>query len=91
MTTQNHYVGRDATDVAALDKMYVCQCGSCIPDGRAEFLTETGRPLTCLSCSSERPSLVLMEYGHKTAGYAVKVPQDGESERLAWACYRRQR
>lgn len=60
------------------------------PD-RAEFLQETGRPLICVSCSGESPKLVLMEYGHKTAGYAVAVPNNPEAQRLALRAFKRAR
>lgn len=60
------------------------------PD-RAEFLRETGRPVVCMSCTGEAPKLVLMEYGHKTAGYAVAVPNDPEAQRLALRAFKRAR
>jgi hypothetical protein len=68
-----------------------CLCGVEVDSGRAEFLRDTGRPMKCLGCSSERPSMVLMEYGHKTAGYAVKVPDNPEAQRRALRAYRRAR
>jgi hypothetical protein len=66
-----------------------CHCP--IDPDRAEFLRETGRALVCMSCTGERPKLVLMEYGHKTAGYAVAVPQNRECERRALRSFRRAR
>lgn len=66
-------------------------CLGPIDPDRAEFLSETGRPAVCVSCTGERPKLVLMEYGHKTAGYAVPVPASREAERLALRAYRRAR
>lgn len=56
---------------------------------RAEFLAETGRPVVCIACTGETPRLVLMEYGHKTAGYAVVVPRGDEHKALR--AYRRAR
>lgn len=66
-------------------------CSSPVDKERADFLRDTGRAVTCPACSAERPRLVLMEYGHKTAGYAVPIPQSREAERLAVRCYRRAR
>lgn len=66
-----------------------CKCE--IDTDRADFLRETGRVVYCLSCSGESPTLVFMEYGHKTAGYAVAVPNDPESQRRALRAYRRAR
>lgn len=66
-------------------------CRSPVPDERVEFLRETGRALTCVNCTGERARLVLMDYGHKTAGFAVPIPQSKEAERLAVRCYRRAR
>ena len=66
-------------------------CGLPIDPDRAEFLTETGRPVKCAPCSGEQPRMVLMEYGHKTAGYAVSVPNNPEAKRLAMRAYRRAR
>jgi hypothetical protein len=66
-------------------------CHSEVDPDRAEFLAETGRPSVCLSCTGERPKLVLMEYGHKTAGYAVAVPSNPEAERRALRAFKRAR
>lgn len=66
-------------------------CPAIVDPERAAFLRDTGRDVTCPACSSEKPRLVLMEYGHKTAGYAVPIPQNREAERLAVRCYRRAR
>lgn len=64
-------------------------CGGRIQPARVEFLLTTGRPLVCVSCAGETKRLVLMEYGHKTAGYAVVVPRGDETKALR--CYRRSR
>jgi hypothetical protein len=44
-----------------------------------------------MGCTGEAPKLVLMEYGHKTAGYAVAVPNDPEAQRLALRAFKRAR
>jgi hypothetical protein len=44
-----------------------------------------------MGCTGESPKLVLMEYGHKTAGYAVAVPNDPEAQRLALRAFKRAR
>lgn len=64
-------------------------CGQSLSSERAEFLQESGRPPVCLACTGETPRMVLMDYGHKTAGYAVIVPRG--DERKAVRCYRRSR
>lgn len=64
-------------------------CGKRIPKERVEILRETGRAMCCVGCSSESPRMVLMEYGHKTAGYAVIVPRG--AERIALRCFKRSR
>jgi hypothetical protein len=64
-------------------------CSRRIPKMRLEFLRDNGRPMVCVHCSQETPRMVLMEYGHKTAGYAVIVPRG--AEQLAQRCYRRAR
>jgi hypothetical protein len=64
-------------------------CRSEIPTERAGFLMDTGRPLVCVSCSAERPTMALMEYGHKTAGYLVIVPRGEEGRALR--AYKRSR
>lgn len=71
--------------------MHCAMCKGPVDPDRAEFLTETGRPMVCMACSGEGRRLVLMEYGHKTAGYAVAVPNNAEAERLALRAYRRAR
>jgi hypothetical protein len=64
-----------------------CQCK--LPKQRAEFLSSSGRPMVCVKCSAETPTMVLMEYGHKTAGYAVIIPRGDQHKALR--CYRRSR
>jgi hypothetical protein len=64
-------------------------CGKAIPRDRAQFLRDSSRPMVCVGCTGETPRMVLMEYGHKTAGYAVIVPRG--SEQRALRCFRRSR
>lgn len=64
-------------------------CNATIPQSRVEFLVENNRAAVCVSCSAETPRVVLMEYGHKTAGYAVIVPRGDEHK--AFRAYRRAR
>lgn len=49
-------------------------CHCIIPDGRLEFLQETGRRLVCIECSSENRAVGFMDWGHKTAPSLVMVP-----------------
>jgi len=64
-------------------------CQGKLPKQRAEFLRSSSRPMVCVNCCAETPRMVLMEYGHKTAGYAVIIPRG--DERKALRCYRRSR
>ena len=64
-------------------------CHHKLPKDRAVFLSSSGRPMVCKKCSAETPTMVLMEYGHKTAGFAVIIPRG--DERKALRCYRRSR
>jgi hypothetical protein len=66
-------------------------CNVQLDKDRAEYLEETGRPLTCKSCSSEGHAFVLMGYGHKTAGAIVRVGTNPEEIRRAKRAYRRAR
>lgn len=69
---------------------YPCiHCRKPVDQERAEFLRDSGRALVCLTCAVEQPRMVLMEYGHKTAGYAVVVPRGAET--LAMRAYKRAR
>lgn len=46
----------------------------------------------CVNCSNVQKDLVLMDYGHKTAGYAVRIPyNDKEGQRRAIRVYKRSR
>jgi hypothetical protein len=74
--------------MAAIDCMF---CGVELDADRAEYLEETGRPKTCKFCSVEGHAVVLMEYGHKTAGTIVRVGTNPEQIRLASRAYRRAR
>lgn len=64
-------------------------CGSQVPAMRVRFLRGNARPMVCVHCTQEAPRMVLMEYGHKTAGYAVIVPRGAEQRALR--CFKRSR
>jgi len=49
-------------------------CTTEIPEGRADFLIETNRRATCLSCSVESKAVGFMNYSHKTAPDLVLCP-----------------
>ena len=49
-------------------------CNSMIPEGRLEFLQETGRRLVCINCSNENRAVGFLDWGHKTAPQLVMVP-----------------
>ena len=49
-------------------------CNSIIPEGRLEFLQETGRRLVCIGCSSESRAVGFLSYSHKTAPELVMIP-----------------
>lgn len=49
-------------------------CTTEIPEGRVEFLIETNRRATCLSCSVESKAVGFMNYSHKTAPDLVLCP-----------------
>jgi hypothetical protein len=72
-----------------MSKRACMYCKAAIPRERARFLAESGRPVVCVKCTSETARLVLMDYGHKTAGYAVVVSRGDEQK--AWRAYRRAR
>lgn len=66
-------------------------CSNCempIDPERLEAIPET---TTCVRCSTVKKQLGLMEYGHKTAGTIVLLPDDEEQQRLAFRSYRRSR
>jgi hypothetical protein len=64
-------------------------CNAVIDQDRVEFLQSTGRPCVCRDCTGESPTMALMEYGHKTAGYLVIVPRGDQHKALR--AYRRNR
>jgi uncharacterized protein YaiE (UPF0345 family) len=53
-------------------------CHSLIPEGRLEFLQETGRRLVCIECSNESKAVGFMDWGHKTAPSLVMVPSNAK-------------
>lgn len=67
--------------------MKCLSCNKRIAKDRREYIRLFRRPELCKQCSTETPRMVLMEYGHKTAGYPVIVPQGAEDKALR--CYRR--
>lgn len=58
--------------------MVCIYCNSMIPEGRLEFLQETGRRLVCIECSSENRAVGFMDWGHKTAPSLVMVPANAK-------------
>ncbi len=58
--------------------MICIYCNSIIPEGRLEFLQETGRRLVCIGCSSEGKAIGFMDWGHKTAPSLVMVPSNAK-------------
>lgn len=53
-------------------------CNSIIPEGRLEFLQETGRRLVCIECSSESRAVGYNDFAHKTAPQLVMVPANAK-------------
>lgn len=53
-------------------------CNSIIPEGRLEFLKDTGRRLVCIQCSNESRAVGFMDWGHKTAPSLVMVPANAK-------------
>jgi hypothetical protein len=53
-------------------------CNDSIPDGRIEFLVETGRKMTCKECTMENRAVGFMDWGHKTAPSLVMVPANAK-------------
>jgi hypothetical protein len=68
--------------------MLCVKCLKSIPAERLEILPTT---TCCVDCSTVQPIRGFMEYGHKTAGYLVVLPDDPEQQRLAERCFRRER
>jgi hypothetical protein len=71
--------------------MNCIRCNRAVDADRVGALQSMNRPITCLFCSSDTHKIVLMEYGHKTAGVAVVVGSDPEQIRRAQRAYRRAR
>ena len=63
-------------------------CGAAIPAARLRALPGA---TTCVRCSDAEPRRGLMDYGHKTGGVVVILPNDPEQRRLAERAYRRAR
>lgn len=66
-------------------------CGETIPEGRLEFLMESGRAFVCIKCTIEKPKMGFMDYGHKTAPQMVILPNNSEVQRIAERAFRRAR
>lgn len=64
------------------------KCRQPIPPERLEAVPEAS---TCVGCSDVKKVKGLMDYGHKTAGTIVMLPDDEEQRRLAFRAYRRAR
>jgi hypothetical protein len=64
------------------------KCKCLIPSERLEILPDTK---TCVNCSEVQKVTGFMEYGHKTAGYLVMMPDDPEQRRLAERAFKRER
>lgn len=58
--------------------MVCIYCNSMIPEGRLEFLQETGRRLVCIECSNESRAVGYMDFNHKTAPQLVMVPANAK-------------
>jgi hypothetical protein len=59
--------------------MHTCTvCQQDVPPARAEFLLDTGRPMSCIKCSDrvEPHRECFMVYGHKTGGELISVSGD---------------
>lgn len=66
-------------------------CNIPISDERFSFLVDCRKPITCTEHSQETKKLALMDYGHKTAGTVVILPDDPEAQRRAFRVYHRSR
>jgi hypothetical protein len=67
-------------------------CNDLIPEGRVEFLIDTGRKMTCKGCTMEGRAIGFMDWGHKTAPSLVMVPANAkETIRILGRANRRAR
>jgi len=73
-------------------------CNKPIAQARIEHFQSLNRQVnTCVHHSSEEPTIGLMTYGHKTAGYVTIVPknEDGTNDPnkvdIAFRAYKRSR
>lgn len=68
------------------------RCKTCdeeIPQARLECIPDTE---TCVKHSTVKGYLGVLEFGHKTGGYVVKVdPSNEEGVRRMWRAYHRSR
>lgn len=70
------------------DVKLCCKCNKAIHPDRLEAVPDT---TTCVGCSDVKKVKGLMDYGHKTAGAIVMLPDDPEQQRMAFRQYRRAR
>lgn len=77
--------------------MKCIDCDNIIPEERIEVLERKGWPMRCVHCSKVETPAVFMNYGHKTAGEILIVPnnpdgtRDPEKVRQAERAFRRSR
>jgi uncharacterized protein YaiE (UPF0345 family) len=53
-------------------------CDNDLDRDRYEFLIETSRRITCVSCSQENRAVGFMDWEHKTAPSLVMVPSNAK-------------
>jgi hypothetical protein len=68
-------------------------CDVVIEEERAKLIAMSGNrlPCVCLEHSTVTKPKGLMDFGHKTAGEVVILPNDAESQRRAFRQYHRAR
>lgn len=77
--------------------MKCIHCDNQLDKDRTRFIEITGKFPTCVNCSKEQPVVSMMNYGHKTAGEVLIVPNNpngtnnAEFVRQAKRAYRRGR
>lgn len=66
----------------------ICKCGDVIHPYRLQCGYKT-----CVKCSTTKGYVGVTEFGHKTAGYVVKIDPNVNEEgvRRAWRAYHRSR
>lgn len=66
-------------------------CNEKIDEDRLDFILTFKKAATCLKHANEQKTVALMDYGHKTAGTIVVLPNNKEIQRRAFRAYRRAR